>query len=280
MTSTNFLTKSEKELIELGTELHDTYISNDPFPNISFDNFFIEKELRKILTEFPNLGQNKDDIYYSNPNEVKYASKGIFRFGPKTRSFVSYLNSQPFLEFLQNLTGIKETLIPDPYFQGGGFHEIKRGGYLKLHVDFHKHKLLKLDRRINVLIYLNENWKEEYGGHFELWQKDKSKCVTKILPLFNRLVIFSTTDDSWHGHPDPLNCPEDRSRKSLALYYYTCGRDEAEIKPISKNRITTTFFSRDKQDNVKMKAYNNLVNFANNWFPPVLIAMIKKNRKE
>jgi Rps23 Pro-64 3,4-dihydroxylase Tpa1-like proline 4-hydroxylase len=81
---------------------------------------------------------------------------------------VHFLNSQPFLEFLQQLTGIKETLIPDPYFEGGGFHEIKPGGYLKMHVDFHKHKLTKLDRRLNILVYLNEDWKEEYGGHFEL----------------------------------------------------------------------------------------------------------------
>ncbi len=280
MASPNFLTMSEKALMTLGATMHKDYISNPPFPNISFDDFFDDVQLRNILKEFPDLGQGKEDIYYSNPNELKYASRGVSRFGPMTRSFVAYLNSQPFLEFLQQLTGIKETLIPDPYFHGGGFHEIKRGGYLKLHVDFHKHKLLKLDRRINVLIYLNENWKEEYGGHFELWKKDKSRCVTKILPLFNRLVIFSTTDDSWHGHPDPLQCPEERSRKSLALYYYTYGRYEAEIKPINKNRITTTFFSRKEDDNTKMRIYNSLVNFTNNWFPPALVAMIKRSRQK
>ncbi len=271
---------SERELIELGSNMHHKYKNNPPFPNIVLDDFFDEKQLLKVLSEFPSLGKKREDIFYSNPNESKYASNGIYRFGSVTRSFVSFLNSQPFLEFLQNLTGIKETLVPDPYFQGGGFHEIKQGGYLKLHVDFHQHKLMKLDRRINVLIYLNEDWEEEYGGYFELWEKDKSKCITKILPSFNKLAIFSTTDDSWHGHPDPLQCPKDRSRKSLALYYYTNGRSGAEIKALNKKRLTTTFIGRSKEDTIKMKFYNGLINFINDWFPPALVAIIKKNRRK
>ena len=236
--------------------------------------------LREVLEEFPELGNNKDDIHYANPNEVKYASNGIYRFGPKSRAMFSYLNSQPFLEFLQELTGIKEALVPDPYFQGGGFHQIKPGGYLKLHVDFHKHKMMNLDRRINVLIYLNENWEEEYGGHFELWEKDKSKCVVRIAPLFNRLAIFSTTDFSWHGHPDALTCPPDRSRKSMALYYYTNGRPDSEISEDNRDRITTTFAARKGQDSTKMTAFNNAVNMANDWLPPAIVRMIKKNRNK
>lgn len=100
-----------------------------------------------------------------------------------------FLNSEPFLEFLQILTGIKEPLIGDPYFIGGGQHEIKKGGLLKVPADFNKHQKLDLDRRINLLVYLNKEWKEEYGGNFELWNKDMSKCK-KNLPLFNRIAIF------------------------------------------------------------------------------------------
>ena len=189
-----------------------------------------------------------------------------------------FLNSQPFLEFLQQLTGIKETLIPDPYFEGGGFHEIKPGGYFKMHVDFHKHKLTKLDRRLNILVYLNEDWKEEYGGHFELWERDMSKCVTRILPQFNRLAMFSTTDFSWHGLPDPLTCPPDRSRRSIALYYYTNGRPEGEVNVGDKARITTTFATRDGQDSGKMKVFNSMVNLANDLLPPIIVKAIKKFR--
>jgi hypothetical protein len=271
---------SEQDLIDLGKQKHAEYANAAPFPNIYFDDFLNPDALKEVLAEFPELGNNKEDIHYANPNEVKYASNGIYRFGPKSRAMFSYLNSQPFLEFLQELTGIKETLVPDPYFQGGGFHQIKPGGYLKLHVDFHKHKMMNLDRRINVLIYLNEDWEEEYGGHFELWEKDKSKCVVRIAPHFNRMAIFSTTDFSWHGHPDELTCPPDRSRKSMALYYYTNGRPDSEISEDNRKRITTTFAARKGQDSTKMTAFNNAVNMANDWLPPALVRMIKKNRNK
>lgn len=275
-----FLKFSEQELIDLGKAKHEEYNTADPFPNIYFDDFLDPDALRQVLAEFPELGKNKNDIFYANPNEVKYASNGIYRFGPKSRQLFSYCNSQPFLEFLQHLTGIKETLVPDPYFQGGGFHQIKPGGYLKLHVDFHKHKMMNLDRRINVLIYLNEDWEESYGGHFELWERDKSQCAVRISPLFNRMAIFSTTDYSWHGHPDPLTCPLDRSRKSIALYYYTNGRPDSEISPDNRTRITTTFAARKGQDSAKMTAFNNTVNLANDWLPPAVVRLIKKYRNK
>ncbi|MCB0570381.1 MAG: 2OG-Fe(II) oxygenase, partial [Phaeodactylibacter sp.] len=206
-----FLDISIPELVELGANKAETYANAQPFPSIYFDNFFNADILHQVLAEFPELGkEGKGEVFYANPNEAKYASKGEYKFGPLTREFMHFLNSQPFLEFLQNLTGIKETLIPDPYFEGGGCHQIKPGGFLKVHVDFHKHKAMGLDRRVNVLVYLNEDWKDEYGGHFELWERDMSSCVTRIAPLFNRMAIFSTTDYSWHGHPDPLNCPPGR----------------------------------------------------------------------
>lgn len=274
-----FLDISIPELIELGQQKHEAYKNARPFPSGYYDNFFNEDAMRKVLEEFPELGGGKDEVHYTNPNEAKYASKGEYRFGPVTREFMHFLNSQPFLEFLQNLTGIKETLIPDPYFEGGGCHQIKPGGFLKVHVDFHKHKMMNLDRRVNVLVYMNEDWKEEYGGHFELWEKDMSKCVTKIAPLFNRMAIFSTTDYSWHGHPDPLTCPPDRSRKSLALYYYTNGRPDSEVSEENRRRITTTFAARKGQDSAKMTLFNNMVNFANDLLPPVIVRGIKKFRK-
>lgn len=275
----NFLKTSVEDLIEFGTQKHEEYANAHPFPNIYFDNFFNEDSLRKVLAEFPELGK-KGDIHYENPNESKYASKGEFRFGPHSKALAHFMNSQPFLMFLQNLTGIKEALVPDPYFEGGGFHQIKSGGYLKVHVDFHKHKLMGLDRRINVLVYLNENWKEEYGGHFELWERDMSKCAVRIAPLFNRMAIFSTTDYSWHGHPDKLTCPPDRSRKSMALYYYTNGRPDSEISMENRQRITTTFTARKGQDSQKMTAFNNLVNLANDLLPPIVVKGIKKFRNK
>lgn len=265
-----------KDLDRLAEELAIRYQTAEPFPNIYLDDFFQENYLNEVLAEFPSIDELKDKIYYSNPNEEKHATKGERNFGPKTKALVHYLNSEIFLNFLQKISGIDEALIPDPYFEGGGFHQIKPGGYLKIHVDFHKHSKMNLDRRLNFLIYLNKDWDEEtYGGHFELWKKDMSQCDVKIAPLFNRIAMFSTTGSSWHGHPNPLTCPLDRSRKSLALYYYTNGRPVHELSKHDRNRITTTFKARKSLDSSNMKYYNGLVNFMNKVLPEPVIRFIK-----
>ena len=277
---TNMLNSSFQDLKKLSAELSSKYQTSHPFPNMYVDDFFDKSYLDKVLEEFPDISKLKDQIFYSNPNENKHATKGEYQFGPYTKQLVHFLNSQPFLEFLQEVSGIEETLVPDPYFEGGGFHEIKPGGFLKLHVDFHKHKTMNLSRRLNLLVYLNKDWEEDYGGHFELWEKDMSKCAVKILPLFNRIAMFSTTGDSWHGHPDPLTCPTDRSRKSLALYYYTNGRPENELSKADKDRITTTFSSRKGQDSNQMKLYNGMVNTLNRVLPPSAVRFIKSFRNK
>ena len=276
----NFLPINNKELLQLGKDNHQKYISNDPFPHIYFDNFFNTEVLKDVLTEFPDLGKKEGDIEFNNPNENKLAAEGEYRFGNITKQLMHYLNSQPFLEFLQELTGIDETLLSDPYYKSGGYHQIKPGGFLKLHVDFHRHLHTHLDRRVNVLVYLNENWEESYGGHFELWEKDMSKCKVKLLPIFNRMAIFTTTDSSWHGHPTPLSCPEDRSRKSLALYYYSNGRPASDMQKGHGNRSTTTFAARKNQDSKKMVLFNNTVNLANDLLPPIIVRTIKKYRNK
>ena len=274
-----FLSDQFADLHQVAEQYKSKYQQSPPFPNIYFDDFLNADYLKTVLAEFPGLQEKGgENIYYSNPNEKKLATKGEYSFGPNTRALVHFLNSQPFLEFLQELTGIKEALIPDPYFEGGGFHEIKRDGFLKIHVDFHKHRKMNLDRRLNLLVYLNEDWEEAWGGHFELWEKDMSQSVVKIAPHFNRMALFSTTGNSWHGHPDPLLCPPERSRRSLALYYYTNGRPDHELDKSQRGRITTTFASRKGMDSSKMDRYNNLVNFANRILPASVVRFIKKFR--
>ncbi|MEM9546114.1 MAG: 2OG-Fe(II) oxygenase [Bacteroidota bacterium] len=275
-----FLSDKHPDLKTICDQNKEKYQTNHPFPNIYFDDFFNEEFLGEVLEEFPDLSK-VSDVVYSNPNEFgKRAGKGEHTLGPKARLLVHYLNSQPFLEFLQELTGIEEKLLPDPYLAGAGYHEIKPGGFLKLHVDFHRHQTTKLDRRLNLLIYLNKDWEEDYGGHFELWETDMSKMAVRIAPHFNRVALFSTTGNSWHGHPDALTCPEDRSRKSLALYYYTNGRPEEEISKSQKGRITTEFAARKGMDSNKMKFFNILVNLANNVLPKSFVKFIKKFRNK
>ena len=232
-------------LAELGKQHHAAYAAAQPYPHAVFDGVFSPEALRAIIAEFPDLRSNTDQLF-DTPNEVKRATLGEHRFGPQMRGLMHFLNSQPFLEFLEALTGITG-LLPDPYFVGGGCHETLPGGFLKIHADFNKQPRTNLDRRLNVLIYLNEDWDDAYGGHFEMWDAQMNGCVKKVSPAFNRMVVFTTTDSSFHGHPEPLTCPPGRSRRSLALYYYTNGRPEEE-QTAAGSEHSTVFVYRKSLD--------------------------------
>lgn len=273
----NYINNPYANLMEVAAQYKEQYKNAEPFPNIAFRNFFNPDILDQILGEFPDLEKN-GDIKFNTPNEVKLATKGERRFGPVAKSFVHFLNSEPFLVFLQELAGIEEKLLPDPYFEGGGFHQTKRGGFLKIHADFNKHKETKLDRRLNVLIYLNKEWKEEYGGHFELWNREMTTCVKKVAPDFNTLAMFTTTDFSYHGLPTPLNCPPDRSRKSIALYYYSNGRPAEEINRGLEEH--NTLFVARKGGDEQMRRFNSkqkVKELIKDFVPPILTKLVKKS---
>ena len=152
----SYLNKKHEDLQKFGEYLSNDYLNAEPFPSIYIDDFFDEQFLNQVLNEFPDLSK-LDSINFNDPNQKKFAGKGELTFGHNTRLLMHYLNSEPFLLFLTKLTGIKEKLISDPYFEGGGLHEIKQGGLLKVHADFNKHSETRLDRRINVLVYLNKD---------------------------------------------------------------------------------------------------------------------------
>jgi hypothetical protein len=164
-----------------------------------------------------------------------------------------------------------DNLIPDPRFEGGGLHQIVRGGKLGVHADFNKHRDFGLDRRLNLLLYLNRDWREEYGGHLQLWDRDVARCEAKVLPVFNRVMIFGTTDFTFHGHPDPLTCPEGMTRKSLALYYFSNGRPAEEIT----GEHSTIFKAREKRE--FQPTFNQRVRgIARDFLPPILVRAIKR----
>ena len=207
--------------------LREQYQTVDPSPHIALDGLFDEADLQRIVHEFPKPEETKW-MRFDSPLEKKL---GFYHehstISPFIRSFLDAMNGFEMLLFLEALTGI-EGLIPDPYFGGGGLHQIEPGGFLKIHADFNVHPKLKLDRRLNMLVYLNDGWREEWGGHLELWNASMTECRRRILPSFNRTVVFSTTDTSFHGHPHPLTSPPGVTRKSVSLYYYTAGRPEEE----------------------------------------------------
>jgi Rps23 Pro-64 3,4-dihydroxylase Tpa1-like proline 4-hydroxylase len=181
-----------------------------------------------------------------------------------TRNLFAELNGEALLGFLEAMTGI-DGLISDPYFVGGGLHETRRGGHLGVHADFNIHEHLKVERRLNLLLYLNRDWKPEYGGQLELWDRQMKACVVRVEPIFGRAVVFNTSLDSFHGHPDPLNCPPERSRRSIATYYYSAPEKGLASLP----QRTTNFQARpgtgDKSD-WQIRRHH----FVNDWVPPKL----------
>lgn len=217
-------------------ELNKSFIISKPFNHIVLDDFLSEYAADSLLNDLNSDNYDTWDKRDDHKIQVKWRSnwKNDSDVPKNTLSIIHYLNSGEFLRWLSKLTGI-EGIIPDPYLTGGGFNLIRNGGSLAIHADGNWHDLMKIHRRLNVILYLNKDWEDSWGGHFELWSGEDGvpkKCDKKIKPDFNRLVIFKTDDFSFHGHPTPLKCPEDNGRKSLILYYYTSTRPEYEVVSI------------------------------------------------
>jgi hypothetical protein len=233
------------KMAQHGDQWAQQYRNNQPFPHIGIDDFFDDSIIRKVVANYPGEFDASWDRRFLDAGSYEEQKLGLARmedFPPYIQQFVNALNSRVFVEFLQKLTGI-DGLIPDPYLSGGGLHMIPRGGRLAIHADFNTHKELRLDRRLNLLVYLNYDWQEEWGGALELWDKDVRIKEKAYLPIANRIVVFTTTDTAYHGHPDPLTSPKGKYRRSIALYYYTNGRPEEE----KSNDHTTIFKMRPNE---------------------------------
>ncbi len=182
-------------------ELARQYRDNYPCPHIRLIDFLKPETASAMAEEFPQ---------------------------PSSQEWTQYdeLNSAEFVAWLSELTGIPN-LIADPMLEGGGLHQSGRGGYLNVHTDFSMHHFhTNWHRRVNLILYLNPGWLEQWGGSLELWEPRMAACGAKYPPLLNHALIFTTDQRSLHGFPDPQKCPQGVSRKSLALYYYTVEQDK------------------------------------------------------
>lgn len=256
------LPPNPESLLPIADEYRQIFSAAQPFSHVVIDGLFAQPLLDSLLTEFPQANEDVDWQRFKQGTSVKLALRQDWQMGIVTRQLLNQLNSSAFLQFLERVTGI-DGLVPDPHYFGGGLHQIESGGFLKIHSDFNFHEKLLLHRRLNVLIYLNRDWNEEWGGHLELWDTSMKKCVHRIAPIFNRTVIFATTDWSYHGHPDPLACPPGTTRKSLATYYYTAGRPPGEMS-LAHN----TLYQRRPGER-----------FLRDWIPPVLIDAARRLRR-
>lgn len=225
-----------ERLLEQSDAMAEDFANADPFPHIVIDDFLPAAFITQLNTCFPDFSRKKKSgavhipVILEDGSEAQLGKEWLSReqLVPLIyRRLYWELNNNPFVALLEKITGVPG-LLADPHLAGGGVHRTSDGGYLKVHADFNKHPRYGLDRRLNLLIYLNQDWHSEYGGDLELWSADMQACVRKIAPIAGRCVIFRTTTTSFHGHPHPLTCPPDRSRRSVALYYYSNGRPAGE----------------------------------------------------
>tara|TARA_Y100000389_G_scaffold204789_1_gene259675 strand:+ start:2411 stop:3154 length:744 start_codon:yes stop_codon:yes gene_type:complete len=207
-------------------ETNTNYNTSEPFPHIVIDNFLRDDVIDKYVKYSKSLELRNCDNNRLPPNtttQYKYAYDNMNKYPKEIQKLFNFLNSAEFIKKIEKLTGIENLIIKNPRLKGAGFHKITNNGFLNLHTDFNNYKdtIGSLDRRINILIYLNPDWKESYKGHLWLCNKETKKIEKKVLPIKNRCVIFSTTNKSIHGHPERLEVPRGITRDSIALYYYT-----------------------------------------------------------
>ncbi len=206
------------------------YKDAHPFPHCVVDNFLDTNTLANAIATIPLIEEANYICWENSAQKNKKWISNPTQLPKQLGDVLLYMNSQEVLSWLEVTTGIPN-LLADPGYMGGGLHRITRGGKLAIHCDFNIHPDTGWHRRLNALLFLNKNWEESWGGNLELWTPDMRVCEANISPIFNRLAVFSTTDTSFHGHPEPLACPYNRARYSLALYYYTLDRPEHEKSP-------------------------------------------------
>lgn len=240
----NWIT-NEDILLKLKTDFE----KNKPFSHCIINNFLNIEFAEKIEKTVPAYNSSDNWYTYNNPLEVKYARDDLSDFPVDIQYLFYLLSSNYFLCIMKTLTGIHNLEIDD-YLHGAGIHLHPRGGRLNMHLDYEKHPISGKQRRINFILYMNKEWNESWNGATELWDSKMIHCVKKIQVNFNTALIFQTNEISWHGLPDPINCPEGMFRKSIAYYYISplISKDDKNKVGSDKNgyRLKACYCKRPK----------------------------------
>ena len=206
------------------------YDAARPYPHAVFDGFLGDSRARDLAAHFPGPEHPawlRRDYAEQSARLGQLQRAGFQGVEPALRHLLSELSAMAFLDFLGALTGIAG-LIPDPHFRGAGLSLTLPGGHLALHADFNRDRTRHLERKLTVLYYLNADWQPEWGGALELWDEARTACEASYLPVLDRLIVMAHGDTYWHGHPEPLACPEGRFRASVAAYYYVASAPAEE----------------------------------------------------
>ena len=204
----------------------------DPFPFLVMDDFLEADLATQLASEFPGINDERLFVY-NNPLEIKMALNDYNAYPPATYQFLQYLNSQPVIDTLSELAGVQ--LYPDHGLHGGGWHIHGNGGKLNPHLDYSIHPKLKLQRKLNLIIYLAEGWEADWGGHLGFWSHNKetnapAELKQETAVRFNRAVLFDTTQNSWHGITRQVQSEGGKTRNSIAIYYLAVPTEEAPAR--------------------------------------------------
>ena len=199
--------------------LQKTYLQARPYPHLVIDDLFNPALLERLIAEFPTA-KNRDWLVWDTNHELKTTSRGIDGLSTFTQMFCLWLNSREVINAIESIVGMKN-LVGDPLFHGAGLHEMYRDGWLEMHADYTRHFTLPLVRRFNILIYLNQDWDDSWGGELVLQDSKNKSDRASYAPYFNRTIIFPTNAQTFHGVPNAVSCPINCSRKLLSIYYWT-----------------------------------------------------------
>lgn len=237
--------------------LREQFRSAKPYPHIVIENFLEQEFLREVVDAYPDFGkvwadaQGTRDAFEALREKFKVQISESDKFPDPVKRLNDELASEEFLAALEYITGI-EGLVADPALRGGGMHLTGPRGRLDVHVDFNYSRELEQHRRLNILIYLNEQWPKEWGGAVELWNTEVTKCEVSLPPIMNRCVIFETSDHSYHG-VEPVTCPQNVARKSFAGYYYT-----TEAPPEWDGQMHSTVFKPRPDERLRDLVWGNV----------------------
>ena len=228
-----------ESVLQSTDRLAEGYQTALPFRHLVIDDFFQPEFCARLVKDFPpfneRLAMNEDGKV-----GAKCTHEHLTELGEPWREVDRMIQSRPFLDWLGQVAGI-EQLLYDPHYFGGGTHENRHGQDLDPHVDFNRHPVTGWHRRLNLIVYLNEHWDSAWGGAIEFHSDPRlppdQNQIRLVQPLMNRAVVFETTHWSWHGFERinlPLGDQDPRSRKSVALYFYSLDRPpEEQVKPHS-----------------------------------------------
>ena len=203
-------------------ELNDTFVGTPPYPMITLDNFLPLETVKALETECNSIPEQHWTKFTRRGSHMLECNN--LEVAPVAFDFVNQMNSQLGMKWLTNVTGITD-LIPDPYLVGGGYSRSFTGDSLKIHTDFNWNDKIKMHRMLSVIVYLNSDWKEEYGGSLQFKDFDNNKVVQSVPPLYNRAILWRYHKKGFHGYPDPIQCPVGMSRNTFRLFYYVSNSD-------------------------------------------------------